>query len=103
MTRLVSGSNSELAKNCAMSMTRPAIGNGTYCADPACDFSALNRGHNSRHFGLAHPGFLGKPFMLGPTNRAVNACEKDGGGVEAFAIGNDAGRDIVSRLWAFDH
>jgi hypothetical protein len=26
--------------------------------------------------------------MLGPTNRAVNAREKDRGGVEAFAIGN---------------
>jgi|SRR6516165_2164703 len=23
---------------------RPAIGNGTYCADPACDFSALKQG-----------------------------------------------------------
>jgi hypothetical protein len=41
--------------------------------------------------------------MLGPTNRAVNACEKDRGRVEAFAIGNDAGWDMVSRLWAFDH
>jgi len=41
--------------------------------------------------------------MLGPTNRAVNAREKDRGGVEAFAIGNDAGWDMVSRLWAFDH
>ena len=52
--------------------------------------AALHRGPNSRdafvrmcqsvwvrrsqkHLGLAHPGFLGKPFMLGPTNRAVNA------------------------------
>jgi len=41
--------------------------------------------------------------MLGPTNRAVNAREEDRGSVETFAIGNDAGRDIVSRLWAFDH
>jgi hypothetical protein len=74
---------------------------------------ALHRGHNSQdasaarcsrgRLGLAHPGFLGKPFMLGPTNRAVNACEKDRGRVEAFAIGNDAGWDMVSRLWAFDH
>ena len=41
--------------------------------------------------------------MLDSTNRAVDAREKDRGGIEAFAIGNDAGRDIVSRLWAFDH
>jgi hypothetical protein len=41
--------------------------------------------------------------MLGSTNRAVNAREKDRGGFKALAIGNDAGRDIVSRLWAFDH
>ncbi len=47
--------------------------------------------------------FGSKPFMLGPTNRAVNVRKKDRGGVEASAIGNDAGRDIVSRLWAFDH
>src|SRR5262249_43369123 len=53
--------------------------------------------------GLTHPGFLGKPFMLGPTNRAVNAREEDRGGIEAFAVGNDASRNIASRLWAFDH
>jgi hypothetical protein len=53
--------------------------------------------------GLAHPGCLRKPFMLGPTNRAVNAREKDRGSVETFAVGNNAGRDIVPRLWAFDH
>jgi len=41
--------------------------------------------------------------MLGQTNRAVNAREKDWGGAEAFAIGNDAGWHIVSRLRAFDH
>ena len=41
--------------------------------------------------------------MLDSTNRAVDAREKDRGGVEAFAIGNDAGWDMVSRLWAFDH
>src|SRR5262249_10384984 len=53
--------------------------------------------------GLTHPGFLGKLFMLGPTNRAVNAREEDRGGIEAFAVGNDASRNIASRLWAFDH
>ena len=118
MTRLVSGSNSELSKNCAMGMTRAAIGNGIMQI-PRVILVALHWGHNSGdasamcrsawarrsrgHLGLAHPGFLGKPFMLGPTNRAVNAREKDRGGVEAFAIGNDAGWDMVSRLWAFDH
>src|SRR5262249_54460053 len=98
MTRLVSGSNSELSKNCAMGMTRAAIGNGIMQI-PRVILVALHWGHNSGdasamcrsawarrsrgHLGLAHPGFLGKPFMLGPTNRAVNAREKDRGGVEA--------------------
>src|SRR5215510_9020633 len=100
MTRLVSGSNSELSRNCAMCMTRAAIGNGIMQI-PRVILVALHWGHNSGdasamcrsawarrsrgHLGLAHPGFLGKPFMLGPTNRAVNAREKDRGGVEAFA------------------
>jgi hypothetical protein len=41
--------------------------------------------------------------MLDSTNRAVDAREKNRGGIEAFAIGNDTGWDMVSRLWAFDH
>jgi hypothetical protein len=28
-----------VSKNCAMGLIRAAIGNGTYYANPACDFS----------------------------------------------------------------
>jgi len=63
----------------------------------------LRRKRVTDHPGLTYPGLLGKPFMLGATNRAVNAREEDRGGVETPAVGNDAGRDIASRLWTFDH
>jgi hypothetical protein len=39
MTRLVSGSNLELSKNCVMGMTCPTIGNALIMQIPACDFS----------------------------------------------------------------
>src|SRR5262245_59033408 len=39
MTRLVSGSNLELSKNCVMGMTRPTIGNALIIQIPAGDFS----------------------------------------------------------------
>src|SRR5262249_31812024 len=121
MARLASGSNLELSKNCVMGMTCRTSANALFMQIPGVILAAaLRRGPNSRdafvrmcqsawvrrsqgHLGLAHPGFLGKPVMRGATNRAVNAREKDRSGVEPFTIGNDAGWDIVSRLWAFDH
>ena len=52
---------------------------------------------------LAHPGFLGEPFMLGPTDRAVDPRKEDRRGLEAFAVGDDPGRNVLSRRRATDH
>src|SRR5215471_10209287 len=56
----------------------------------------------ARH-GVAHPSLLGKPFMLGPTNRAVDPCEKDRHGLEALAIRSQTGGDVPSGLRASHH
>src|SRR5437667_2705947 len=56
-----------------------------------------------RGFGVAHPGFLGEPFVLDPACRAVDPREEHRLGVEALAIGNDAGRDVAAGVRAFDH
>jgi hypothetical protein len=53
--------------------------------------------------GVAHPSLLGKPFMLGPTNRAVDPCEKDRHGLEALAIRSQTGGDVPSGLRASHH
>src|SRR5215467_10210280 len=53
--------------------------------------------------GVPHPILLGKPFMLGPTNRAVDPCEKDRHGLEALAIRSQTGGDVPSGLRASHH
>ena len=56
-----------------------------------------------RRLGFAHPGFLGEPFVLGPADRAIDAREEHRRGLEARAVGNDAGGDVASGVRAFDH
>src|SRR5437870_5178048 len=41
--------------------------------------------------------------MLGPAKRALYARKEHRRRLEAFAIGDDAGRDLPSRFWASDH
>src|SRR5262249_30371885 len=53
--------------------------------------------------GLAHPGLLGEPFMLGPADRAIDASEEDRRGIEALAIGDETGGDVSSGLWTSHH
>src|SRR5262249_8515209 len=53
--------------------------------------------------GLAHPGLLGEPFMLGPADRAVDAREEDRRGIETLAIGDETGGDVSSGLRTSHH
>ena len=56
-----------------------------------------------RRFGFAHPGFLREPFVLGSAYRAKNAGEENRHGIEARAVGNDAGCNFAPRVRTFDH
>jgi hypothetical protein len=54
-------------------------------------------------FGVADPSLLGEPFMLDPTNRAVDPREKHRHGLEALAIGSQTGGNVPSGLGASHH
>src|SRR5262245_18143352 len=41
--------------------------------------------------------------MLGPADRAVDACEEDRRGIEALAIGDETGGDVSSGLRTSHH
>src|SRR5262249_38649437 len=56
-----------------------------------------------RRGGIAHPGLLGEPFMLGAADRAIYPRKKFRHRLEAFVICNDPGRNFPSRLWTADH
>src|SRR4030088_1197010 len=61
------------------------------------------RALSSARLGFAHPGVLGEPLVLGPTDQTINACEKNRRGLEALAVGDDARGDVLSCFWASDH
>src|SRR5262245_42263363 len=56
-----------------------------------------------RGIGVAHPGFLREPLVLGAADRAADAREKYRRGGKALAIGDDARGDIVSGRRASHH
>src|SRR6516165_12234544 len=54
-------------------------------------------------FGLANPRLIGKPFVLDPTNRAIDPCKEDWHGLEALAVGYQTGGDVPSRVRTSHH
>src|SRR5262249_48067946 len=59
--------------------------------------------HAPARLDFAHPRFLGKPFVLGPAERTVNARKEHRRRLEAFAIRDHPRRNVLSRLGATDH
>src|SRR5262249_24946989 len=72
------------------------------------DVRARGRKSNQRvtmraRLGLANQRLFGKPFVLGPTNRALDPCKKDRHDLERVADGNQTDGAAQSRLRTSDH